>query len=119
MKKIILVSFLFIATVSSAQSDSSIIKLSESIVFRMDSLLVLSARDREKIIRFTQMIYRNKRSIRGSLLSADPIELQKQLQRIENKRDSLYKIAMSDTSFKVYLDNKGYILSGYKSLPNN
>lgn len=119
MKGFFTLCLVLFSIVAFAQADSTIDRMSYGIVFRMDSLLNLTSTQREQVKLYTDMLFKDKRDVRTKSKEITRSELQRQLQVVENKRDSLYKIALPDKLFKVYKDHKGYILSGFNSLPNN
>ena len=112
MKSLILISsFLLIHGIAKGQIDSIYRMHAENISNRMKDSLILSEIQFNAIYQATYFIGKQKESIWLQYASSDSLRIY--LQRIENKRDSLYMQSLNDIGkYQQYLEKKNSFEQG-------
>lgn len=108
MKKLILMSLLFIACAFGSKSQTAN-DLSERISSKMADSLGLNSAQKKRILDINYQLQNSKSEVRRNYENPDSIS--KYTQRIENKRDSLYRGVLTDDKYKLYLQKKKTLVS--------
>jgi len=103
MKKIIILVAIFGYTFlyqAKAQENLIALKFADDIAQKMADSLLLSSEQKMQIYNINMDLYKQKKQLRES--KPQPATLEFDLQQIENKRDSLYKVVLLEEKFKLY-----------------
>lgn len=84
-------------------------QLANHIANKMKDTLGLTTPKRNHVFAINMFIHNKKMIIRQQ--TANPDTLRVRLQRIENKRDSMYKTILPPPKFQLYLQKKGNLIS--------
>jgi len=110
MKKIVFIFFLFVLNHTYAQEGNTPAAiLAKHIAQKMADSLSLSNQQRAKIFVINMDLYKQKTDARGK--SKDRTIIESSLQRIEGKRDSLYKELLTPEQQTLYLKKKINLVS--------
>ncbi len=112
MKKILLlfICFLFYAITANAQEKKPE-KHAEKIADAMKDSLNLNKKQRDEIYTINMDLYNKKTIARKA--STDRAIVGKELQRIENTRDSLYKKILAEKEYDLYKQEKRNLVKKY------
>ena len=111
MKKIfVLASLICLGYFLKAQDDNTpAAQIAHHIANKMADTLGLTNQQRAKIFVINMDLYREKTEARGRSQNRDVVG--RDLQKIEGKRDSLYKQELTETQYVLYLQKKRNLVS--------
>jgi uncharacterized protein YxjI len=108
MKKLVVFLFVMIALKSSGQSNSEM--QASGIATRMRDTLQLTDSQHARIYRINMDIIQQKSSLRIQYASNDSLRIK--IQQVENTRDGLYSVILSNDKYLLYLQKKRFLLNG-------
>jgi hypothetical protein len=105
---LLIITCLFVGLDAAAQTNSAE-QLAQRQALRMKDSLDLDTSLHQKILNINRWLYQQKLWVRQQTTNAD--SLAKAIQRVENKRDSLYQAVLPDNKFSLYKQRKPTLIS--------
>jgi len=112
MKKLIFLTtimFCVAYAINAQQENTPAAQLAHHIANKMADTLGLSNEQRAKIFVINMELYRRKTEARGRSQNRDQVGID--LQKIESKRDSLYKAELTEAQYLLYLQKKRILVT--------
>lgn len=111
MKKIVLLLMMvsFFSTELNAQQTPAT-QLANRIANKMKDTLNLTGNQRNQIYLFNMLLHNQKTAVRQQYSNPDSVRVH--LQRVENKRDSLYHTILSENKYLLYKQKKRNLITG-------
>jgi len=109
----VFIPIIFLSIIAKGQNSSSdnspAVQLSNHIAQKMKDTLILSNDQKIQIYSANMQIHEWKTEVRQRYNGSD--SLRYYLQRIENRRDSLYRSVLADEKYLLYLQKKSTLIS--------
>lgn len=105
----VVVIFLFLTAPLALFAQSNQEKSSLFLADRLRDSLLLSGKQHQELYTINLIIEEEKKNVRS--LGEDPFLVRKKVQKIENKRDSLYQGIFNTEQFILYKDRKSTLLN--------
>lgn len=111
MKKtgVLMVGFFLLFVLKSHAQDSVAIQLATHIASKMKDTLDLTVQQRNQVYTINMYLHNQKKTERQDYSNTD--SLSRRLQRIENKRDSIYHTILPEEKYFLYRQKKRNLVS--------